>query len=967
MGRKISVFLLLLILAKPSLPASIKWDFNEDGNMGGWNLVSSLTGNVSNGALHLQITGADPYIATDGQSIDASVYKKIKIRMKNSTSSTNMDFFFFSSDYPEGYDLNRFARTVISANDSDYKEYTIDMSNNPYWTGKITVLRIDPVDEATSGDIDIDYIHLVSVSNETWGFEEDGNLEGWNLVSSLTGDVSDGALHLQITGADPYIATDGQSIDASVYKKIKIRMKNGTASTNMDFFFFSSEYPDGYDLNKFARTVISANDTDYKEYTIDMSNNPYWAGKITLLRIDPVDEATSGNIDIDYINLETNPVVEWNFNEDGNTQGWIADHSLSGSVANGIYHLDVTGDDPYFLIPGLSFDASTFKTLKIKMKNNTSDNGMDVYFFSSDYVQDYDGSRYAHATTTANDSGYRVYTIDFSNNPYWTGKITFLRIDPTAANSGSVDIDYISVVEKEPETEKFVLDNGVIKVKVDLEHGGAVSYISQSGTTKNIVNTPDNGRYIQQAYMAGQTINRSAEGQHSSYTPWYWNPMQAGDVYGNTSAIIDTSSSDGILYVKTQPMLFDMKNKPAECYMETWLSVSNNVIHVKNKLTAFRTDNLWQIVPRWMELPHAFIDKEYSKQYTYNGDKPWSEEPITEVFSSGIGWDYYNATEHWCAQVNGDKWGIGIYNPSCVKFAGGYVNLGSNSFTRFSPLNVGLLDKNSTYEYEYDLIVGSLDEIRQYVYSSAGEKPDTALAAEWNFNSTSEGWYSSNNGNTSSADSVLTLNITGKNSAVSSPYGLNINTETYKFVQVTFKNNTASTEASLSWFTNMDIDLPESNTVKFAVIPNDTAYTTYTINLSNNDAWYGRIEQLQVVPASELESGNISIEKVNFASDVTAVEDNNKTVVPTVYSLSQNYPNPFNPATVINYTIPKSGMVTLKVYNILGVEVASLVNKEQTAGSYTVRFNASELASGVYLYKLQSGSYTMSKKMLLLK
>jgi len=81
----------------------------------------------------------------------------------------------------------------------------------------------------------------------------------------------------------------------------------------------------------------------------------------------------------------------------------------------------------------------------------------------------------------------------------------------------------------------------------------------------------------------------------------------------------------------------------------------------------------------------------------------------------------------------------------------------------------------------------------------------------------------------------------------------------------------------------------------------------------------------------------------------------------------QNYPNPFNPSTQIKYSIPKDGQVTLKVYNMLGQEVATLVNQQQQAGNYTVNFNASRLASGIYMYRIQSGSFSLTKKMTLLK
>jgi CubicO group peptidase (beta-lactamase class C family) len=90
-------------------------------------------------------------------------------------------------------------------------------------------------------------------------------------------------------------------------------------------------------------------------------------------------------------------------------------------------------------------------------------------------------------------------------------------------------------------------------------------------------------------------------------------------------------------------------------------------------------------------------------------------------------------------------------------------------------------------------------------------------------------------------------------------------------------------------------------------------------------------------------------------------------VIPSVFRLEQNYPNPFNPLTTINFSISSSEFVTLKVYDVLGNEVATLVNEGKTAGRYEIQFNAAELSSGVYLYKLQAGNFTETKKLILLK
>jgi|WetSurMetagenome_2_1015567.scaffolds.fasta_scaffold18062_2 hypothetical protein len=94
---------------------------------------------------------------------------------------------------------------------------------------------------------------------------------------------------------------------------------------------------------------------------------------------------------------------------------------------------------------------------------------------------------------------------------------------------------------------------------------------------------------------------------------------------------------------------------------------------------------------------------------------------------------------------------------------------------------------------------------------------------------------------------------------------------------------------------------------------------------------------------------------------------NNNSILPEKYFLSQNYPNPFNPVTKINFGIPKSGLTTLKVYDILGNLVYTLVNGNLNAGSYNYEFDGSDLSSGIYYFKLTSGEYTDVKKMTLVK
>ncbi|NUM63025.1 MAG: T9SS type A sorting domain-containing protein, partial [Ignavibacteriaceae bacterium] len=96
-------------------------------------------------------------------------------------------------------------------------------------------------------------------------------------------------------------------------------------------------------------------------------------------------------------------------------------------------------------------------------------------------------------------------------------------------------------------------------------------------------------------------------------------------------------------------------------------------------------------------------------------------------------------------------------------------------------------------------------------------------------------------------------------------------------------------------------------------------------------------------------------------------EVNVEVELPLEYSLDQNYPNPFNPTTTIKYSVAEDGFVKLAVYNLLGEEVATIVNNVQKAGRYEINFNASRLSSGVYIYRIETPHYNSSKKLMLMK
>ena len=166
----------------------------------------------------------------------------------------------------------------------------------------------------------------------------------------------------------------------------------------------------------------------------------------------------------------------------------------------------------------------------------------------------------------------------------------------------------------------------------------------------------------------------------------------------------------------------------------------------------------------------------------------------------------------------------------------------------------------------------------------------------------------------------------------------------------------------------VDNGLWEATQNTFTATSSNT-WTNYYIPLSD---YSGSIIQIAFYFHSERigSFGNVSsgwyIDSL-YIEGIVGVETSQINSTPDNYTLFQNFPNPFNPTTKISYSIPKAGKVNLKVFDMLGREVTTLENEEKPAGNYEITFNASDLPSGVYFYRLKAGSFTESKKLILLR
>jgi len=147
------------------------------------------------------------------------------------------------------------------------------------------------------------------------------------------------------------------------------------------------------------------------------------------------------------------------------------------------------------------------------------------------------------------------------------------------------------------------------------------------------------------------------------------------------------------------------------------------------------------------------------------------------------------------------------------------------------------------------------------------------------------------------------------------------------------------------------------------ILPGDSALVTITVDLTNVSIDY---QTASIIIKDSVTNNLLKIVPVN-AVLFTDVNERTEGAIPYQFTLSQNYPNPFNLGTVIRFQVPSTKFVALKIYDLLGREVQTLVNEYISAGIYEVNFDASSLASSLYLYKLTAGNFTLTKRMMLVK
>lgn len=422
-----------------------------------------------------------------------------------------------------------------------------------------------------------------------------------------------------------------------------------------------------------------------------------------------------------------------------------------------------------------------------------------------------------------------------------------------------------------PMTGMSYLDNGKIKVGVNLDLGGAITYLFTSGSDNNLVNSADWGRQIQMSFYSGPVPFASNGKQpRPEWAGLGWNPIQSGDVAGIRSRVLAHKNDGKEMYTKCIPMQWPLDNVPGECTFETWISLRGNVVDVRCRLNNARSDKT-QYLGRSQELPAVYTNGPWYRLVTYDGDKPFTNDATSDkpiVFP----WTGWQATENWTALVDKNGFGLGIVAPDTFSTIGGFAGTPGAGGPKdgptgyIAPLHQDILDHNIVYDYHYHLIVGDLSEIRRQAATLTphAQPPNYVFAKDrqhWIYgNATDTGWP---------IRGALKVKLDRADPQLYSPDAFWPAAKAPKlYVKAAFHGGGSTAQIFWNRFDARDVDAKRS--ITFPLV-SDGKMRVYAVDLSKSPEYKGDIIKLRFDPTDGGQAGaSVEIKSIGFVKPLAS-------------------------------------------------------------------------------------------------
>jgi len=260
--------------------------------------------------------------------------------------------------------------------------------------------------------------------------------------------------------------------------------------------------------------------------------------------------------------------------------------------------------------------------------------------------------------------------------------------------------------EKSPGVEDsdwIFLENSKLRLGVIRSAGAGIGFLSRSGSKQNLLNHYDRGRLIQQSYYG------DADGSKWVDKSWCLNPVQGGDYKNAVPQLLETDVDKDKLYSKSIPLHWATGEKLDDFILEQWIELKEDLVHVRFRMSYKGKESH---APRHQEIPAVFLDPSLSDLVLYQGESPWTEEPLSAK-QPGQKNEYFDIPENWAAFVDEGGEGVGVCVPSasqitCYRFRGG----ANSDCSYLAPITTFGFRPGMTFEYDAYFLVGKADEMR---------------------------------------------------------------------------------------------------------------------------------------------------------------------------------------------------------------------------------------------------------------
>lgn len=400
-------------------------------------------------------------------------------------------------------------------------------------------------------------------------------------------------------------------------------------------------------------------------------------------------------------------------------------HNISASqTTTNTYRIQTTGDDPYISTQPLAKDLpvdSCVLTFEYTLDKR-------ITHFEIFYAEPLVAAR-ATNFGVLEETGNLWSRASFDMATYrdefeWGYKGDYLRLDPGDGAGHHLTIRNMHLRRATPEEiearkhvndSKQFIDNGIVRLGVDMERGGSVFSFALSENHTNLLNHFDEGRFVQQSYY-GEQDGSKWNGQN-----WSWNPIQGGGCNGTKAQVKSAEIADSALHIVSVPVHWAYSYLMPELEMEEIITLEGQTAHIHY---IFRNtgEKATSHPSTTHEMPAVFIDAAYPHLKFYQGERPWEGEALTDVVP---GWpnEYQVRSEDWAAYVDAADYGIGVYTPGTLNMttyrygSGNSTGPKGSDCSYFAPLRRFAITKGMTVEYDVYMTIGHIRDIRSRFYT----------------------------------------------------------------------------------------------------------------------------------------------------------------------------------------------------------------------------------------------------------